>query len=416
MSEGRKIREAQETDFQFVSDLMDHALAPYYDGDHRAHAARIFETHICGGNDHVGHFSAEQRMFILVDGTTQIGMVHIVRKRQGTWKISPLIITPAFQAQSGCGSELTAHAEQYARERGARQIYCTVAEQNHSAISFFRKKGYIPAGRSHSHYKPGVTEIMLYKTLSTEVDEEMPDKQSISVLPFEEHHRDGIYQLILNGTFPNYFRGVDQQWVDALFEGYRRRSTGEVNLKFKLIFVAVDCTNIVRGVAGATPKKGQPIKLMPCVASDPDAFAAMITDLPNYLRPYGRKLYTHLVPTVAETIILQRRGWSLDAIMPAAYHEDHCTQQWGYYLEDIMPKTIRVKRPFYLDIMSGRKTLEVRVGYNNIRSIRAGECIQLETSDASGIITVRAVRQYASFESMLAVEDAGKIVPGQVKA
>jgi hypothetical protein len=40
------IREAQPGDLSFVIELMVAALGPYYGGDHRAHAERIFSTHI----------------------------------------------------------------------------------------------------------------------------------------------------------------------------------------------------------------------------------------------------------------------------------------------------------------------------------------------------------------------------------
>lgn len=58
------VRPARADDFDFVADLMVRALTPFYDGDHRAHARRIFDTHMNGGIDHVGHFSAGQHMFI----------------------------------------------------------------------------------------------------------------------------------------------------------------------------------------------------------------------------------------------------------------------------------------------------------------------------------------------------------------
>ncbi len=411
MSE-RKIREAARDDFNFVSDIMDAALSPYYDGDHRAHARRIFETHMDGGKDRYGHFSNEQRMFILEEGKTRVGIINVVGKRQGTWKVSPLIIAPAFQGTSGCGSELLTFAEQYAREHGARQMYCTVAEQNRSALSFFRRKGYITAGHSDSHYKPSITEVMLYKLFYQEETLEHFDRINISVVPFEEKHREGVTRVILDGELPKHFYGVDQSWVDALFNGYERRATGEINQKFKLIFVAVDTSGAILGVAGATPKKGEPIKIMPCVANTSQAFAALIADLPQHLKPYGRKLYIHTVPSVEETIILQRIGWSLDAMMPGAYHDNYCTQQWGNELKEGTMRTMRVKNRFFHDIMTKRKPLEVRVGYPNIKNIRAGEHIQLLTSNASGVIRVRAVRNYATFEAMLAAEDPDKIVPG----
>ena len=63
------IREAEASDLNFVVDLIDEALGPYYGGDHRAHAERIFQTHISGGVDNIGHFSIEQKMFLaVVDG------------------------------------------------------------------------------------------------------------------------------------------------------------------------------------------------------------------------------------------------------------------------------------------------------------------------------------------------------------
>ena len=51
------IRKAKTGDVDFVSHLMTEALEPFYDGDHRAHARRIFATHINGNVDSVGQFS-----------------------------------------------------------------------------------------------------------------------------------------------------------------------------------------------------------------------------------------------------------------------------------------------------------------------------------------------------------------------
>ena len=35
------VREANANDFEWVADLMVRALTPFYDGDHRAHAAHL---------------------------------------------------------------------------------------------------------------------------------------------------------------------------------------------------------------------------------------------------------------------------------------------------------------------------------------------------------------------------------------
>jgi hypothetical protein len=53
------IRPAVSTDLEFVISLMEEALGPYYGGDHRTHAQRIFDTHVSGGTDRLGFFSVE---------------------------------------------------------------------------------------------------------------------------------------------------------------------------------------------------------------------------------------------------------------------------------------------------------------------------------------------------------------------
>ena len=405
------IRPAVKSDQLFISDLMDHALAPYYDGDHRAHAARILDSHLEGA-DRFGHFSKEQVMFILEDTGEPVAMVNIVGKRQGTWKISPLIVSPGAQGKGGHGSQLLEYVENHAREHGARQMYATVASENKGALNFFLRKGYTCAGEFESHYKPGVTEVMIYKIFFTDAEAEQFDREHLSVMSFDEGlHGEEVTKLILE-QLPQHFECVDQSWVDALFAGYARRATGEVNTKYKLIFVVTDRKGVVHGVAGVTPKKGEPIKIMPCVAKSAPAFAALITDLPQLLREYGRKLYTHLVPGVSETIILQQMGWQLAAVMPAAYHPNLCTQQWGVTLEDIPMRNMRVKSHFLNHIMAGRKPLEVRVGYANLQGIKAGEKIQLASGTKTGVIKVMNVRRYKTFKEMLDVERYDHILPG----
>src|SRR6202040_689485 len=108
------------------------------------------------------------------------------------------------------------------------------------------------------------------------------------------------------------FMEIDDAWVSNLFSGFDRRDSRDINLKYKLIYTAVDRTNKVRGVAGATPKKGEPIKLMPLVATDDPAFFALLSDVPQRLAEYGRKVYAHIVPTSRQTRFLQKAGWVLD--------------------------------------------------------------------------------------------------------
>lgn len=407
------IREAQEGDFEWVENLMQNTLEAYYGGDHRAHAKRIFGAHIAGGFDRLGFFSFEQRMFIVeVDGK-RAGMIHLVGKRQSTDKISPLIVAPEFQGQFGLGSRLLEHIEAYARERQARQLYCTVAEKNVAAMQFFLRKGFIRAGSSDSHYKSGVTETMLYKPLYGVSKIMSLDQLHVSVLPLDETNtkmKEQVGRLLLE-KLQNSFEGITDDWVAALFDGYSRRHTFDINTKYKLIYVAVDSTRRVIGVAGATPKKGSPIKVMPFIATNTVAFEALLIDIPHQLVPYGHKLYIHINPTADEVVSLQRLGWKLDAAMPSAYYSGIVTQQWSQAIGETTMRTMRVKRRFYDLIYSGKKTLEVRVGYDTINRIQAGERIRLMTHTGSFEVKVNTIRRYQTFEAMIAVEPWNRIAP-----
>jgi len=322
-----KIREAVKGDRSFVLELMQNALEPFYGGDHIAHGQRIFDAHIAGGRDDVGHFSFEQKMFIAMHGRKRVGMIHVVGKKQGTFKISPLIVDEKFRNTGGIGAQLLTAAEQYARSHDARQLYCTVAEANTLALPFFLKKGFIVGGAAANHYKIGITELMLYKDLGSHLN-----SNGIAIVPFLPEYADDIARIVIDRLSLG-FVGVDADWIGALYAGYERRLTQDVNAKYKYIFVALQGGNEVVGVIGATPKKGQPVKLMPLVATKPEAFAVLVSEAPDLLRAYGHKLYTHIVPTVPETMILQKHGWRLEGLLPAAYHPDVVTQQWGVYLK-----------------------------------------------------------------------------------
>ena len=403
------VREANANDFEWVADLMVRALTPFYDGDHRAHARRIFDAHIAGGIDRVGQFSSGQHMFIAESGDGQpAGVIHVVNKKQGTVKISPLIVDTAYRGKMGVGSVLLKHAEDFARSLGSRQIYCTVAAPNKKALGFFLKKGFRVTGTAKDHYKVGIDEHMLYKQL---VDEAGFDSPNISVVPFDESQADSARALILS-QMSDAFNGVDNDWVDALFAGYRRRELGDVNAKFKIIFTA-ECDGKVVGVAGATPKKGRPIKLMPLVAKFEAAFEALIIDLQGLLEDYGHKLYVHLVPEPWQVACLQRHGWTLEGVFPGGYAPNSVVQQWGFNFnkEGASVRKMRIKKPYFDAIMEGRKTLEVRVGYNSIKKLRSGQLLQLETGHTSGIVRIKSIRIYRSFADMLAAESWQQIVP-----
>ena len=72
-------------------------------------------------------------------------------------------------------------------------------------------------------------------------------------------------------------------------------------------------------------------------------------------------------------------------------------------------RLMRIKRRFFDLILSGEKTLEVRVLYPNLRSIQKGELINLNNQ---ATIRIRDVRKYSTFEEMLSKEEVSRIVPG----
>lgn len=77
--------------------------------------------------------------------------------------------------------------------------------------------------------------------------------------------------------------------------------------------------------------------------------------------------------------------------------------------EGVKSKTLWI-RPAYLDwILAGRKTVEVRVGYSNIRRLRVGDRLLL--NDVHPYLISR-VSLYPGFVALLDAEDIAAIAPG----
>jgi ASC-1-like (ASCH) protein len=72
---------------------------------------------------------------------------------------------------------------------------------------------------------------------------------------------------------------------------------------------------------------------------------------------------------------------------------------------------MRIKKRFYDLIRSGKKTLEVRVGYDTINRIQVGERILLMTHTGSFDVKVVDIRRYHTFVEMLGVEPWDRIAP-----
>lgn len=71
-------------------------------------------------------------------------------------------------------------------------------------------------------------------------------------------------------------------------------------------------------------------------------------------------------------------------------------------------KTLWVREPYLSQILAGRKTVEVRVGYGNIRRLEPGDGLRLNDRHRA---TIRRVGRYADFAELLAHEDPAAIAP-----
>ena len=71
-------------------------------------------------------------------------------------------------------------------------------------------------------------------------------------------------------------------------------------------------------------------------------------------------------------------------------------------------KTLWIREEYLAWILEGRKTIEVRVAYSNIARLKDGDRLLLNERYP---YRIRRVGRYASFDELLAREDARSIAP-----
>lgn len=71
-------------------------------------------------------------------------------------------------------------------------------------------------------------------------------------------------------------------------------------------------------------------------------------------------------------------------------------------------KVLWIKEEYLRHILSGRKTIEVRVAYPNISRLQPNDILLLNGCHRYRIV---AVRRYSNFEEMIATEDPASIAP-----
>ena len=71
-------------------------------------------------------------------------------------------------------------------------------------------------------------------------------------------------------------------------------------------------------------------------------------------------------------------------------------------------KTLWVQTEFLQQIVEGRKTVEVRVAYDNISRLEPGDTLLLNDRHPYRLIDIR---RYADFEALTAAEDPATVAP-----
>ena len=71
----------------------------------------------------------------------------------------------------------------------------------------------------------------------------------------------------------------------------------------------------------------------------------------------------------------------------------------------------RIKKEYFRQLKSGEKSLEIRVGYSQIKKVHQGDTITFENYGPNEF-AVKRVAVYDSFKRMLEVEDVDHVLPG----
>ncbi|GGZ29884.1 hypothetical protein GCM10010387_24140 [Streptomyces inusitatus] len=320
------IRDATEADRAVIQSLLHGSLRRNYDGDHIAQADRIIDAHLGGGADPVGHFSKTQHVYVAEAAGEVVGVMNIAEKRQGTMKISPLIVNPDFRGSNGAGSALLAKSVEVAKERGIRQLYGTVAEPSSWIETFYLNRGWTCGSQSNSQYRPGVVEHAIYYDVDSEEDRAVPEP-----LKFEEYSPPKYKELenFLTSRMDAFVDGIDEDFVRALVAGHERRDSREVESKYKEIFLGYT-SEALSSVVAFGPKKGGAVKLMPLSATSQSALQETLRFAQSWAEGRTHKLYTHQHVDPAVVTAFQSEMWTLEGLLPEAYSTGKVAAQWGW--------------------------------------------------------------------------------------
>jgi ASC-1-like (ASCH) protein len=77
----------------------------------------------------------------------------------------------------------------------------------------------------------------------------------------------------------------------------------------------------------------------------------------------------------------------------------------------VRAREMNLYRRYFDMVAAGRKTIEVRVQYPNLRNLRAGDHIRFVCGRDDALTRVRRVARYTSFEEMLDAEGPDRVNP-----
>ncbi len=78
-------------------------------------------------------------------------------------------------------------------------------------------------------------------------------------------------------------------------------------------------------------------------------------------------------------------------------------------------KEMMIKQEYLAFIKEGRKKLEIRAGYKNIKKIKPGDSIIMKSASETQVISVKDMRYYTSFDDMLKSEKIELIAPASTE-
>lgn len=125
-----------------------------------------FERGIAYSRRELRHYIWQRGSLTLVaeEQGKPIGFI-IVRREAGRYgHVITIDVLPEHRRR-GIGSRLMAEAESWLARRGARAVYLEAAADNLAAIDFYRKLGYVEAGRIAGYYRGSLDALRMAKQL-----------------------------------------------------------------------------------------------------------------------------------------------------------------------------------------------------------------------------------------------------------